>query len=94
MSTLHIVANSPYRTDDLRRCLSLATPGDAILLIEDGVIGVNQPELENLPDIACFVLLPDLAARGLQLEYADMTSVDYAGFVDLVCQHRNSVTYA
>lgn len=94
MSTLHIVTTSPFRTDDLRRCLSLATPGDAILLIEDGVIGANRPELENLPDIACFVLLADLAARGLQLEYADMTSVDYAGFVDLVGQHHNSVTYA
>ncbi|MEX2334168.1 MAG: sulfurtransferase complex subunit TusB [Pseudohongiella sp.] len=96
MSTLHIVSKSPYRTDALQRCLALVAPGDSIILIEDGVFGVNllTPDLKALEEgIRCYALSEDLAARGLSAAAAGIRPTDYAGFVVLVCEHRNSLSH-
>lgn len=96
MSTLHIVNKSPFRTDGLQRCLTLVVPGDAIMLIEDGVLAVNLSTLTGSlagNDVQCYALSEDLAARGLSATDSCIRSTDAAGFVALVCEHRNSLSY-
>lgn len=96
MSTLHIVSKSPFRTDTLQRCLTLVAPGDDIILIEDGVLAVTQPMLSDrlsAARISCFALSADLAARSLSIVDTGVQATDAAGFVALVCQHRNSLSY-
>lgn len=96
MSTLHIVSKSPFRTDALQRCLALASAGDSIILIEDGVLAVHLPVLSNntlADDINCYALSEDLRARGLGVNDSNIRSIDYAGFVTLVCEHRNSLSH-
>lgn len=96
MSTLHIVSKSPFRTDALQRCLALVAPGDGIMLIEDGVLAVNQPMLcERIAarDISCFALSQDLVARSLTIADTGIQVTDAAGFVALVCEHRNSLSH-
>lgn len=91
MTTLHTVNKSPFERSNLEACLTHAQPGDAILLIEDGVIAaLAGGSLEGkMSDAAktfkVHVLGPDLAARGLDPAriVAGITVVDYAGFVDL-----------
>lgn len=88
MSTLHIINQSPWRSDSWGRCLSLLSEGDALILIEDAVYAVSRDDLPA----NCYVLEPDLQARGLTPRDA-VTCVDYPGFVDLTCRHSRSVSW-
>ena len=92
---LHIVNKSPTERSSLDSCLRLATPGNSVLLIEDGVYAALETSKisatlhERNQDIEFFVLEPDLQARGLSPEALNQAFkiIDYAGFVDLVAGH-------
>lgn len=98
MSSLHIVASST--SDVLARAVALALPGDALLLIENGVYAVadtkpNHQLLAALPaGVARYVLSEDLAARAIPVCLPEFKPVDYAGFVELVCHHHNSISWS
>jgi tRNA 2-thiouridine synthesizing protein B len=76
----------------------MASPGDSILLTEDGVYAaLANAEFANkitsrLDNFSFYVLGPDVAARGLgDTPLIDgISAVDYEGFVDLVAD--NDVT--
>ena len=96
MSTLHTVNKSPYERGGLASAIAHALPGDAILLIEDAVVGARASaqktaDLLKSAGSACslYVLGPDLAARGIPATEVveGLTVVDYAGFVDLATGH-------
>lgn len=92
---LHTVNKSPFERNTLDSCLRLAKPGGAILLIEDGVYAaLRDAESANkitgrMEDFSFYVLGPDIDARGLgETPLIDgVQVVDYAGFVDLACDH-------
>ena len=94
MGTLHTVNKSPFATQALHSCIAHAKDGDAVLMIEDGVYGARSGT--NLSDalaarsgaVALYVLGPDFTARGLNANTMldGVTSVDYAGFVDLAAK--------
>jgi tRNA 2-thiouridine synthesizing protein B len=96
MATLHIV-NKPATHDALARCMSLASPGDAVLLIEDGVycalprvLSTSATERLNL-----FALRTDAQARGLQTRLAaHVTMISDREFVELVVKHQPIVTWS
>jgi len=95
MSTLHTVNKSPFERSAFVSALNHLRPGDALLMIEDGVVGARKGSafaglLENAAkSCSVYVLGPDLAARGMG--ETDMIAgaklVDYGGFVDLVATH-------
>lgn len=95
MTTLHTVNKSPFEQRTLRACMDVCQPGDAILLIEDGVYGAlpaspDSKALQALRDrpVELFALEPDLRARGLlQRTSADISIVDYDHFVQLSVAH-------
>jgi tRNA 2-thiouridine synthesizing protein B len=94
---LHIVNKSPFQTRTLDSCLRFAQPGDALLLIEDGVYGATVGSAaESAVRQACetlkvFALQPDLDARGMAGKLIEgVTPVDYGGFVDLTLEHNTS----
>ena len=95
MSTLHTVNKSPFERSAFVSALNHLRPGDALLMIEDGVVGVRKASafadlLEKATkSCAVYVLGPDLAARGVDekdvIQGAKL--VDYGGFVDFVTKH-------
>jgi tRNA 2-thiouridine synthesizing protein B len=95
---LHIVNKSPTDRYAFDTCFRMASPGDAILLIEDGVYAAqaNAEFASNitsrLDDFSFYVLGPDVSARGLDDKplVDGIHVVDYEGFVDLVAE--NDVT--
>ena len=96
MSTLHTVNKSPFERGSLASALAHALPGDAVLLIEDAVVGVRAGETASakalkaaMPGCTIHVLGPDLAARGIAADAVveGVAVVDYAGFVDLAAAH-------
>jgi len=92
MSTLHTV-NKTAATNALEACLRVASSGDSLLLLEDGVYQASK--LVQLPvakTLQLFALKEDVTARGIKLP-ATVTPIDYAQFVDLVCQQQRSVSW-
>ncbi len=71
------------------------------MLIEDAVYAAQKPESLNgtLADVmvenAVYALEPDIQARGIPTERIldEITLVDYAGFVDLVTQYDNTMSW-
>ena len=94
MSILHTVNKSPFQQNDLASCLSHASDGDAVLMIEDGVYGAIKGT-EAATQIAAagatvFVLGVDLAARGISEDKITdgVSVVGYDGFVKLAAEHN------
>ena len=85
---LHIV----NKTASLDVCRRFAQPGHAVLLIEDGVLAATRADLlgDAAASLKVYALQPDLAARGVAGRLQPgITTVDYAGFVELVATHPN-----
>ena len=98
MSTLHTVNKSPFERSAFISALNHLAPGDALLMLEDGVVGARKGSafagvLEGAAKTCTvYVLEPDLSARGMRegdlIQGARL--VDYGGFVDLVCSHHRT----
>jgi len=93
---LHIVNKSPTERNALESCLRLARDGSALLLIEDGVYAATRGNAaekqvrEAMKRLKVFALMGDLEARGMAGRVIDgVETVDYGGFVDLVCDQPN-----
>jgi tRNA 2-thiouridine synthesizing protein B len=101
MSTLHTVNKSPFERSAFISALNHLSPGDALLMIEDGVVGARKGSafaalLENAAKSGAFYILrPDLAARGMGEAdvIPEVKCVDYGGFVDLVTQHERTLAW-
>ena len=94
---LHIINKSPFQTSTLDSCLRIAQPGNALLLIEDGVYAATEGSASEarmrlaLTTLKVYALQPDLDARGMSARLIEgITLVDYAGFVDLTVEHSTS----
>jgi tRNA 2-thiouridine synthesizing protein B len=101
MATLHTVNKSPFERSSFVSALNHLGSGDALLMLEDGVVGARKGSAVAalLEDAAktcgVFVLGPDLSARGMR--EGDLVQgvklVDYGGFVDLVTTHDRTQTW-
>lgn len=94
MSTLHTVNKSPS-TEHIDKCLSLVMPGDAILLIEDGVYCIQlTKKLLSHEGIKLYCLQEDLIARGLvDKKPSEIETVNSNGFVDLCIRHDRCMNW-
>lgn len=95
---LHIINKSPYDRPALDSALN--TGEGAILLIEDGVYaaakgGAAEAKIKAAASrFKFYALAADLEARGIADRITDgVTTVDYAGFVDLVAENKTSQSW-
>ena len=95
MSTLHTVNKSPFERGSMASAFAHAVDGDAVLMIEDAVVGARRTGAfaatlaESRKRLSIYALGPDLAARGVRAEDVaeGVTIVGYDGFVDLAATH-------
>ncbi|MCO7055193.1 MULTISPECIES: sulfurtransferase complex subunit TusB [Pseudomonas] len=87
MTTLHVIAHSPFGDERLASCLRLLGAHDALLLCGDAVYALRsgseayrQLQAASLAQ-RLFALDEDLQARAAGNDLAK--AVDYAGFVEL-----------
>lgn len=92
---LHIINQSPFATTTLASCLRVATPGHAILFIEDGVLAVlkntehSSLVLNAAQNLSFYALKPDIEARGLNDKILEQIQlIDYQGFVELTVKYN------
>lgn len=100
MSTLFTFHSSWHDTTWLVEQLGFASSGDAILLIEDGVLALQSPiTLASFlakcraQKILVFALADDVRLRGVESQYQDVKQIGYDEFVDLVTQHEKQVAW-
>lgn len=101
MTTLHTVNKSPFSHSELESCLEICRTGDAVLLIENGVIAAKKGNLwhNHLTEaankgISIYALKNDLLARGLSEEQCHpVKAIDYAEFVELTCNHQRTQSW-
>lgn len=90
---LHIVNQSPSVSPALSNCLRIASPGDAVILIEGGVYAATLSLFETFQSssgkIIFYAITADIQARGLESSMSDqVTLIDYTQFVDLTIAHH------
>ncbi len=90
---LHTVNKSPYASTALAACQRFMLPGDALLLLEDGIyaaVATNEPGVFDSPG-PVYAIHADVSARGLESRLLPgITLIDYTGFVQL-CTEYDSV---
>ncbi|MCM5703508.1 sulfurtransferase complex subunit TusB [Larsenimonas salina] len=94
--TLHILNRSAFSSATPDDALRAAVPGDALVLVEDGVYcALDARWCASLPlDVAVYVLSEDLEARGLGARTdARVQTVTVDDFVELTATHSQSISW-
>ncbi len=95
MSCLHLLSKSPA-SGLLELASKALVPGDALLLLEDGVYFQSQPQqLAALPaGVTIHFLEQDLLARGLHGALPENAGrIDYDGLVELCIRHDKTTSW-
>lgn len=93
MTTLHLLAHSPFTDSRLSSCLRLLGSHDGLLLSGDAVYALQpgtaqRQALELMPEsIALFALDEDLQARALSELPGRVKRLDYPAFVELTLSY-------
>lgn len=93
MTTLHLLAHSPFTDSRLSSCLRLLGSHDGLLLSGDAVYALQpgtaqRQALELMPEsIALFALDEDLQARALSELPSRVKRLDYQAFVELTLSY-------
>ncbi len=92
MAVLHLIFRAPGQ--DWEAVVERIVPGDSVLLLADGVLGVRG-EAERLMARGAHVsvLQPDLQARGFKSDHPKIRVIDFDGFVDLTVAHRRILSW-
>jgi tRNA 2-thiouridine synthesizing protein B len=89
-----MVNKTVFKSNTFRSAVRIASEGDPILLIEDGVYSVRpggESEAlvkEVLGKHSIYALAPDLKARGIDVIIEGIEQIDYHGFVELAEKHQ------
>ena len=94
---LHTLSHSPWHCD-IESLLRMVREGDALLLIQDGVLaaveGSRFVDLLNNAPISVSALKDDIEARGLTGQIsASIDVVSYTDFVNLAIQHTGQLNW-
>jgi len=90
LKTLHIL-NKPPEHPRHAVCLNAIGSEDGLLLTENGVLAVVKPL--QVDGGRCFVLEPDLEARGLAGQIGDNQLVSFGDMVELAASAANVISW-
>lgn len=90
IQTLHILNKSPEHPR-FARCLSMAGPKDAVLLIENGALGLGAASARASGKL--MVLAPDMTARGVNDGAGSAEIIDYERMVELTTRAQQVISW-
>jgi tRNA 2-thiouridine synthesizing protein B len=90
LKTLHIL-NKPPEHRRYVLCLDAIGPDDGLLLTENGVLAVSQAL--KVAGARCFVLAPDLDARGLAGQIGGYQRVSFDDMVELAASSASVISW-
>ena len=93
--TLHCVVRAPRDGEALPLALRFVAPGDALLLLQDGVRAAFGAGVTVPAGVEAYVLMNDVLRRGLDPQRIEgFSAIDEAGFVALAAQKARQVCWA
>lgn len=97
MSTLHLVRQSAFATNDFAQCLSVLDHQDCIILMDDGCYNLKHPLMDSLikrvdDTITIHVMASHAKARAIEtmtiIKHIEMTDV-----IELTFNHNKVITW-
>ncbi len=94
---LHTVNKSPYHHNALQACAEACSADDAVILIEDGIYGLNHPDLNSILDAGTrvFAVEADCIARGVATKSTPQCErISYDKFVALCAEYPKQISWS
>ncbi|TPH12775.1 sulfurtransferase complex subunit TusB [Litorilituus lipolyticus] len=96
MTTLHLVRQSAFNSQELFQCSQIILPADILVLIDDGCYNLNHTLLTNIKNIISVknikVIQHHVSARGLNVpEFIEVISMNE--LVNLTFDTENVITW-
>lgn len=93
--TLHCIVRAPAEGEAWALMLATIAPGDALLLMQDGVRAAFQAGITLPAGVSGHVLMGDVLTRGLDPQaILGFSAIDEAGFVALAAAKSRQVCWA
>lgn len=99
MSTLHLIRQSAFATNDFEQCLSLLSDSDTVVLMDDGCYNLKHPSLlKQLNRQACnanlklMVIKSHRKARAIEL-LEGVDEINMAEVISLTFSNQQVITW-
>jgi len=92
MTTLHIIRQSAYTTDDFQQCIQVLKQDDSVVFIDDGCYNVNHPAFLNIKKhgFSFYILNKHAEARAITCE---LSKIDMTSLVNLTFENDTVITW-
>jgi len=97
MSTLHLVRQSAFATNDFAQCLSVVDHQDSIVLMDDGCYNLKHSLMDSLikrveGTLGIHVITSHAQARALDIT-AEIQHIEMSDVVELTFNHTKVITW-
>lgn len=96
MTTLHIVRQSAFNTNDLHQCLQVSRSQDTIVLIDDGCYNLHHKlliDIEKDKSIKINVVLEHAKARAIKVNETRCSIITMSDLVSLTFENKRVITW-
>ncbi len=98
MTTLHIVRQSAFNTNDFAQCTQTIKAQDTLVFIDDGCYNLSHPLMDEIPKkVAIKVLALHAKARNLSVinkeQDAWLSLITMEDLVNLTLSAKNTITW-
>jgi len=92
MTTLHLVRQSAFTTNDFYQCIQVVEKNDTVVLIDDGCYNANHPLLLEIKqnNIVLFIIENHAKARGI---CSNLNKIDMTLLVELTFKNDTVITW-
>ncbi|TYK66850.1 sulfurtransferase complex subunit TusB [Colwellia echini] len=96
MSTLHLVRQSAFTTNDFAQCINILGQRDTIVLMDDGCYNLKHTLLDTLLNTVTTsqlnVITSHARARAIDIQ-ANVNNIEMSALVALTFTHQQVVTW-
>jgi sulfur relay protein TusB/DsrH len=96
MSTLHIVRQSAFNTNDFAQCLQVLRDGDVITFVDDGCYNLHHKlisTVETNTEIELNVMEKHAQARAIAINKSLYTTINMSTLVELTMTTNRVITW-
>jgi tRNA 2-thiouridine synthesizing protein B len=96
MTTLHIVRQSAFNTNDFAQCIQVLRKRDVIVLIDDGCYNLHHPlisTIENSDGIQLNIIDKHATARAITIDIALCNTISMNNLVKLTLASDRVITW-
>ena len=97
MSTLHIVRQSAFASNDFAQCLSVLEHQDSVVLMDDGCYNLKHSLMDSLikrvdGSVNINVVVSHARARAIEI-IATVNAIEMSDVVELTFTHKKVITW-